>query len=254
MIFESTRDNKLFRGLGDNVCAPHFHKSVEIMCVLSGIKRTVINGETVILCAGDVVFCMPFDVHEYFPSEGEQLCFAFPPEYCEEFYAFTKGRRLKNNKIEKSGVTESLLAQMNKIGEIKNPVYMRGAINCILGEVIEACEFTQAKNEGENLLRAILEYIDLNFNKELTLSSAAAHFGYSKYYFSRLFNASFSCNFSAYLNQVRIHKSFSLLKTEKISSVWHRCGFNSPQQFYLNFRKVTGMTPREFSLSRGNGR
>jgi ribonucleoside-diphosphate reductase alpha chain len=82
---------------------------------------------------------------------------------------------------------------------------------------------------------AILESVDL-----------AKEFGYSKYYFSNLFNSKIKSSLPKFLNSVRINKSLELLRSNKITDVAYMVGFNSPQQFYLNFKKVLNVTPKQY--------
>ena len=102
---------------------------------------------------------------------------------------------------------------------------------------------------SEAVNRAI-DYILEHLEEDLSLEKVAMHCHFSKYYFSRLFNAHVSANFSAYVNQVRVYKSIPLLKKYKISAVYAECGFRSPQQYFLNFRKATGKSPREYLAER----
>lgn len=244
--YEADRDNSLYVAQRDCLSSPHFHQSVEIVFVIRGEKPIRVNNRLYTLQEGDFLLLMPYDVHEYLPSGGEQLCAAFPPEDCRDFLAAIHNLTLEENRFEKSDFTQDVYAHMKLLKEKKNPVFLRGIINYILGSVLSAGNFSQKKTEHRDILRNILEYVDKHYAEELTLDAAAAHFGYSKYYFSRLFNARFSVNFSAYVNQVRVYKSIPLLKSHKISAIYAECGFHSPQQYFLNFRKATGKSPRAY--------
>lgn len=99
----------------------------------------------------------------------------------------------------------------------------------------------------------IAKYIDEEYGKPLTLSALASRFGYSPNYFSWLFKRHFQTSFPQYLNGIRVRKSLPLLRTKKVYAVCYECGFNSPQQYYLHFKKFYGCTPKEF-LKSGNRR
>lgn len=254
MIYETHRDNAFFINQGDCICAAHFHKAVEILYVIEGEKRLIINQEPVLLREGDLHLCMPYDVHVYPPSDGKQFCAVFTVEQCTEFFAATERVSLKNRRFEKSAFTQDLYAHLQLLDQRKNPVLLRGIINYILGSVLERGEFVPKQNAKRDAVREILEYVEEHFRENITLADTAAHFGYSKYHFSRLFHASFAFGFSAYVNQVRIYKSLPMLRTHKVSVVATECGFNSPQQYFLNFRKTMGVTPHEYlnEHKRGN--
>ncbi len=248
--YETYRDNSIYVARKDCLSTPHFHRAPEIAYVIRGEKPIRVNDTLYLLKEGDFLMLMPYDVHEYLPSDGEQICAAFPPEDCAEFLAAAKNLSLESPVFLHGAFTEDLFAHMILLQEKKNPVFLRGLINYILGSVLQEGNFSPKQSAQQDLLREIFAYIDEHFAEELTLQSVATRFGYSKYYFSRLFNAHVSANFSAYVNQVRVYKSIPLLKKYKISAVYAECGFRSPQQYFLNFRKATGKSPREYLAER----
>jgi two-component system response regulator YesN len=94
--------------------------------------------------------------------------------------------------------------------------------------------------------------VDEHFNEDLTLDDLAKHFGYSKYYFSNLFNKHFKTNLKNYVNQVRIAKAVKLLKKYSINEVSGMCGYNSLQAFFYNFKRVTGTSPKSIITSKND--
>ena len=95
-------------------------------------------------------------------------------------------------------------------------------------------------------IHRIADYIDKNYASPIGLEELASEFGYSPNYFSSLFKKYFMTGVTQYINSVRVQKSVPLLKTQKISAVYFLCGFQSPQQYFLNFRKFFGCTPYEY--------
>ena len=83
----------------------------------------------------------------------------------------------------------------------------------------------------------ILQYIEDHYNETITLDEISRHFGYSKYYFSRLFNRTFHCTLNAYINSVRVRAVSKMpeeqSKTEKIIEA----GFNSLSSYYRTKNK-----------------
>ena len=88
---------------------------------------------------------------------------------------------------------------------------------------------------NNSLVRKIIEYIDTNYDEEITLTSLSEYFGYSKYYFSAFFNKNFGCNLNSYLNNVRINKIENEhgSKTENILN----CGFKTLSTYYRALSK-----------------
>ncbi|MBQ4269531.1 MAG: helix-turn-helix transcriptional regulator, partial [Clostridia bacterium] len=114
---------------------------------------------------------------------------------------------------------------------------------------------TIGKNEREqtNFLVKVIQYIGENYAHQLTLESVAMQYGYSKFYFSKLFNKLIGMSFSDYVNLVRVQqfvKKFSKNKQNTIMTLASQCGFKSQSSFYRAFHDAYGITPSEyFSLN-----
>lgn len=100
----------------------------------------------------------------------------------------------------------------------------------------------------EPAISTALCYIHSNFSNELTLDMVAEHVKLSKCYFSGLFKKEVGVPFCNYLNQVRVEKSkFLLLHTdESLIDIAIQLGFNSQSYFSTQFKKYTGVTPKQY--------
>ena len=97
-------------------------------------------------------------------------------------------------------------------------------------------------------VKMVLDFIEANYNQDLSLQQAAVHVGFSTSYLSSLFKKEIDVNFVEYLNEVRIEKAKGLLldtylKTYEIAEI---VGFNENTYFCKMFKKVTGTTPGEY--------
>jgi two-component system response regulator YesN len=66
---------------------------------------------------------------------------------------------------------------------------------------------------------------------------------------SHLFRKELDTTFSDYLCRVRINNAKVFLKNDrqiKIQEVTGKVGFNDPNYFAKSFKKLTGVTPREY--------
>lgn len=246
MFFETGRDQAVFFARKDNTCSAHFHRSAELMYVLCGEKRAILNGKGYALSAGGILVCPPYAVHAFSPSPGsEQIVVAVPAEYCARFEAFCETRQPESPVFyDRDG---RMLRWFEEIRNADNEVLLEGIVNCILGNYLKVSRFFPLRCPPErSQISRIAEYIDRNYAAPLSLSSLAAEFGYSPNYFSALFKKYFRTGIAQYINSVRVQKSLPLLKTHKIEAISLRCGFRSPQQYFLNFRRFFGCTPREY--------
>ena len=95
----------------------------------------------------------------------------------------------------------------------------------------------------------VLRYVEEHSSEPITLDSISAHFGYNKYYFSRLFNRSVGTNLSSYLGFVRLRTFMRLKKeqkSEKIAKLASLAGFDSLPTFYRTFTSVYKTSPKEY--------
>jgi AraC family transcriptional regulator len=96
--------------------------------------------------------------------------------------------------------------------------------------------------------RRVLEYLDANLERDLTLRDLAREAGTSVFHFARLFKHRTGLSPHRYLLQRRIDQARSLLgdRNLSIADVALRCGFAHPSHFSDTFRRVTGVTPRAY--------
>ncbi|MCC0639541.1 MULTISPECIES: response regulator [unclassified Clostridioides] len=125
----------------------------------------------------------------------------------------------------------------------------------ILLKPIDLKEFTDSiekvvgyKYTNSELLNQLLEYISLNYYKDLSLNECATKFLTNPYNISRLFKKHLDTTFVSYLNYVRIEKSIELLKNtgKTIQEVSESVGYNSLNNFYKNFKIFKGLTPKVY--------
>jgi two-component system response regulator YesN len=99
-----------------------------------------------------------------------------------------------------------------------------------------------------HLARA-LDYILAHYDRELTLGKVAESIFVSGFYLSHLFRKEMNQTFSDYVGKIRIDQAKLLLKKDKtlqIQEIAERAGFNDPNYFAKTFKKLTGVTPREY--------
>lgn len=96
-------------------------------------------------------------------------------------------------------------------------------------------------------LRRAMDYMDEHFAELLTVEDVAAHSGYSLYHFLRSFRKVYGETPAAYLARRRIERAKHLLREPcQVTDVAFAVGFASLGSFSATFRKMTGMSPREF--------
>lgn len=99
-------------------------------------------------------------------------------------------------------------------------------------------------------MKGIIDYIDVNLGKHLTLCELAENCCYNPSYFSRIFKECFKMPFSEYLQKRRIKTAMELLRRgQTVDAVMEQVGYRDKKSFYRYFKKIAGMTPAEFRKS-----
>ena len=124
-------------------------------------------------------------------------------------------------------------------------------LNRLADEYIEEKESPQQKEvEGKTnyLIKEAQEYIMENYAENLTLGSVAEHIGISVGYLSTLFMQQLHCGFVDYLHMIRIERACSYLEQNylKTYEIAYKVGFRDEKYFSKVFKKLKGMTPREY--------
>jgi AraC family transcriptional regulator len=97
-------------------------------------------------------------------------------------------------------------------------------------------------------LRRVIERMNADLDTDLDLKTIAAESGYSRDHFLRMFRAATLCTPHQYFLRLRIERAQSLMKnlSLRIIDIAEACGFTSQSQFSRVFRRVIGVTPRQY--------
>ena len=100
----------------------------------------------------------------------------------------------------------------------------------------------------DKLISSIQQYIDDNLDSRLQLTEVAEYFGLSGAYLSTIFKKNTEVGFSEYIYTKKIEKAKQMLLNDdmKIYEVADALGFESAYYFSKVFKKVEGISPREW--------
>lgn len=112
------------------------------------------------------------------------------------------------------------------------------------------------KKEGNVSLyvRAAGEYLEENYDRDITIAEVAAAVNLSEGYLQRLYKKEQGISLMDKVLRLRIEKAKLLLKnsTLPVIDVAVAAGFNSRQHFSSTFTRLVGCSPADFRKSRGN--
>jgi len=119
-----------------------------------------------------------------------------------------------------------------------------------LGECANHLIQQHAQTELLSVKRA-RTYIAEHADEDLSLARIAKVVNVSANYFSTLFKQATGLNFADYVARVRVEKTKNLLLNPnlRISEIAFEVGFQSLSQFNRSFRRVAGVSPKEYRKS-----
>ena len=102
-----------------------------------------------------------------------------------------------------------------------------------------------------NRSRKLLEYIDANLDRQLSLRELAGMVDMNVFHLLRMFKASFGLPPHRYVLERRIGRAKDLLRDSElpISEVAFRCGYAEQSSFARAFQRMTGVCPRSYRRS-----
>ena len=127
-------------------------------------------------------------------------------------------------------------------------IWLSGILSSFTGLV-----FAVPETKHTDTIQKVMEYVNANYMKRITLNDISDHVSFSVSYLSRIFKEEKGLSLSSYINEVRIRNAKSMLLSSDIplSSLAYCCGFDDQSYFSKVFKKLTGATPGKYREKRG---
>lgn len=145
------------------------------------------------------------------------------------------------------------MMKMNMITEKKNDLYERLKISFEAVKILIELEKMAVLISKKELSRyrnisKIVEYMNLNFCKEISGASIEKDLNLNFDYANRIFRGSTGCSIMKYRNALRINKAKEelALTNHSISDIAFKTGFSSIYHFSRYFKKEVGITPSAY--------
>ncbi len=112
-------------------------------------------------------------------------------------------------------------------------------------------ELYQKENTGnivDSTKEVIKDYLEKYYCQDITLEQLAEYLHFNSNYTSGLFKKIFGKTFVSYLTNMRMEKAKLLLKNGsfRIYEVARQVGYEDERYFQKTFKKITGVTPKEY--------
>ena len=227
----------------------HFHKNHEIIYVMDGEVNVSVNGTAKTLHKGDFAFCLSNEIHSVSSDgNGKVWIGVFSEDFIHEFKKYREGKvgsdftfRCTDNVM--NYLTEHLIkTDLGDVFLIKSCLYV------LCSEYLRQISLEKSRDKHLALMGLIIEYIEEHYREDISLSDIAEELGYDYFYFSKIFNRLFTMSFNDYINIYRFNEACTkLVETDMtITNIASKSGFKSVRSFNYIFKKLSGLSPREY--------
>lgn len=244
MFFESHHsldDNEFHIGMGENLNFwPHLHQSFEFFLVTKGEAKVIVDQKEYELKPEQAVLIFPYQVHSYQSEQASSfLMCIFSPWLVPHFYQKIKNRLPDSNLFQ---------YQLKKNPDQTNVFLQKAFAYEICGIFDQYAHYQNSEDQKDELLAQLLLYITQHYKSQCLLKQAAEQVRYDYVYLSKFFKRAVGIPFHAYVNQIRLQESCRLMKTtnQPIANIAEECGFLSLRTFYREFKRYTGISPKEY--------
>ena len=134
--------------------------------------------------------------------------------------------------------SSAYLKDMNIYNELVN------LLNLLMSETI----YEDSNKNRKYDLDTIKQFIDNNYLSGISLEQLSAQFFINKFYLTRAFKERYGTTINNYILEKRITRSKELLRfsDDSIEDIAIACGIKDPNYFSRVFKKIEGITPKEY--------
>lgn len=252
----------------------HWHQYVEIMALPYDAQITEtpiihIHNNRYELKPGDIVFAWSGELHEIINNSDQQMiALQFPSNMISELQEFVPYLNTFRTFHIINGASQNELAHniqsfLKRMLELKksNPLFSDLEIRiCLyelfihLGTYIHTQDNIYTKNTTSyprqtlNKMNQACSYIIENCEQNLSLDEVSLHFGFSSFYFSRIFKVATGMNYTEYLSLQRVKRAQTYLAESDLNmtEIAFLSGFKSIASFNRTFKHFRGCAPRDY--------
>lgn len=234
------------RESGKNFSFPmHMHRSFEFITVTNGCMTVNVGNTGYELKKGEGILIFPDQLHSLESDESEHLLFIFSYDIIRAFFSKHSSELPICPKF---SIPEYLLSQVFDIDKDSSLIKKKGVLYALCALLEENAEYEKRRIGKNDLLGAIFDFVEKNYDKSCTLVDVSSAIGYNSSYLSRYFSAATNMSFISYVNRYRISRACYILKnTDKtVLECAYECGYTSLRSFNRNFMIFIGASPRDY--------
>ncbi len=234
----------------------HFHGYYVIGYINKGRRYVQLKDREFIIGPGDMIIFNPKDVHTCEQVDGTAMDYHsinIQPDVMQKIVNEITGREYLPYFSQSVLLNSDLVSSLRELhcmitleaADFKKEELFLFLIEQLLFE----CDREPAPAVPEQAAQfdSVCKYLEDNFSKTITLSELCAMAGLSKYHFLRSFTRQKGISPYSYLEAVRIgNAKVYLEKGMPPMEVAYRTGFSDQSHFTNFFKKLIGLTPRQY--------
>lgn len=234
----------------------HFHDYYVIGFVEQSRRRLRCRGQEYIIDPGTLLLFNPREVHTCEQVDERPLdyrCLNIKPDamlaIAEEITGTRRLPRFSRPVVENCEFLPELEKVHAQIMREEKEFCKEENFLFLMGQLIESCsdEIPAAPAPRSGAVRNACAYLEQNWNRPVSLDSLSRAAGLSKYHFLRSFTRQQGISPYRYLIALRVGHAGTLLKQGVSPAETARMtGFSDQSHFTNSFKKVTGLTPRQY--------
>ncbi len=246
---------------GKQKCKRHYHDLFEIYFIESGSCCYFIDNKTYQLKAGDVILVPAGVVHntEYKNSIHSRRLINCADEFIPESVKELLCREVchfRNPELVPfvREIFQGIEWECNNV-DAYNAASFKAYTHRLLVLIARNLEANRVASVEKHYIEDAIKYMQVHFDTHLTLPDMAKMYFVSPEHFSRVFKKKTGFHFSEYLNLLRLKKAESLLRqlnAATITEIAAQCGFNDSNYFSVQFKRIYGMSPKQYQSRQGN--
>ena len=238
---------------------PHIHEAIEMVYITKGTLELGVGQELYHMEKGDFAIVFPNLIHHYQVfqrGDNRALYMLVSPKYISNYMDEIQNNCPVNPVICKENLHVDIVKAVKALVDVEknNTRLVQAYVQMIFAHVFSGVDMVSKETVGsEDLVYKSVEYVAKNFRKNFSLEQMAYDLGVSKYVLSRMFAKTFHCNFTTYVNGIRMNYATSMLENTKdsIVNICYECGFESQRTFNRVFKERYRVTPREYRSKKG---